>query len=65
MYVAPYPVAYQFALAGDSEISLLWLEKAFREHDANLPYLLAPALDLLRDDPRFQDLCERLNLPVL
>ncbi len=64
-YVAPYPVAYQYALAGDSINSLLWLEKAFREHDANLPYLLAPAFDLLRDNPRFQDLCKRMYLPVL
>lgn len=63
MYVAPYPVAYQYALAGDSENSLIWLEKAFSEHDANLPYLLAPAFDLLRDDSRFRVLCKRMNLP--
>jgi adenylate cyclase len=63
IYIAPYIIAYQYALAGEADNSMLWLEKAYEERSANLPYLLVPTFDILRDNPRFQNLCERMNLP--
>jgi len=62
-YIAPYGIAHQYALAGDIDNAMYWLEKAYEEHDPNLPYLLVPTFDKLRDDPRFQDLCRKMNLP--
>jgi adenylate cyclase len=62
-YVAPYGVAFQYALAGDTDKAILWLEKAYEEHSANLPYLLSPAFDILRDHPRFKEIARRMNLP--
>ena len=56
-------IASGYAMAGDVDNAMYWLEKAYQEHDPNLPYLLWPHYDSLRDDPRFQDLCQRMNIP--
>jgi TolB-like protein len=63
MYIAPYGIAHQYALAGDINNAIHWLEKSYEEHDPNLPYLLLPTFDKLRDDPRFQEIARRMNLP--
>jgi TolB-like protein/Tfp pilus assembly protein PilF len=63
IFVAPYGVAYEYAVAGDIDNAMNWLEKAYEEHDPNLPYLLSPSFDILRDDPRFQELARKMNLP--
>lgn len=62
-YIGPYGVAHEYALAGDTENALLWLEKAYIAHDPNLPYLLVPAFDILREDPRFREIAHKMNLP--
>ena len=62
-YIPAHGIACQYALAGDVEDALFWLEKAYEEHDPNLPYLLMPAFDKLRDDPRFQEIAGKMNLP--
>jgi hypothetical protein len=50
--------------AGEKELALEWLEKGFEMRDPNMPYIsVPPAFDSLRDDPRFQDLLRRMNLP--
>lgn len=47
---------------GENEKALAWLEQAYREH-ASMPDLkVNPALDQVRNDPRFQDLVQRLGL---
>lgn len=56
-------VARIYVRAGEEELVLDWLERAFAYRDPNLPYLLQPAFDGLRDKPRFQDLVKRMNLP--
>ncbi len=56
-------VAQLYARAGEKERALEWLERAFANRDPNMPYLLLPRYDSLRDDPRFQDLLRRMNLP--
>lgn len=61
--IRPYTVAHHYAMAGDIENAIFWLEKTYEDHDPNLPYLLDPKYDKIRDDPRFQDLARRMNLP--
>jgi len=50
--------------AGDYDLAIDWLEKAYEEHDPNLPYLGLPYFDPLLSYPRFQDLLRKMNLPV-
>jgi len=52
-----------FILAGDVGNALYWLEKAYEERDPNLPYLLIPVYDGLREEPRFQEIARKMNLP--
>ena len=56
-------IAIPYARAGDVDKAIYWLEKAYEEHEPNLPYLLVPDYDILRDDPRFQNLARKMNLP--
>jgi hypothetical protein len=53
-----------YLLAGDKERAIEWLEKAYAEHNRNMPYLGSPSFDQVRDDPRFQDLLRRMKLPT-
>jgi len=59
-----YPLANYYARAGDKERTIEWLEKAYEEHNNNLPYMRTPVFDAVRDDPRFQDLVRRVGLPT-
>jgi TolB-like protein len=55
-----------YALAGDKEEALKWLQKLYEEHDAGLISLgIDPVWDPLRSDPRFQDLVRGLALPEI
>jgi adenylate cyclase len=48
---------------GDKEAVFAWFEKAFAEHSVRLPWsIVDPAVDSMRDDPRFQDLRRRIGL---
>ena len=62
-YSSPIAIANQYIKAGDNSNAILWLEKAYEEHNPNLPYLLSPIYDKLRDNPRFQELARKMNLP--
>jgi len=63
-FVAPHSVVTLYALAGENDQALEWLERGYDERDPNMPYLsVERVLDNLRDDPRFQDLLRRMNLP--
>jgi len=58
-------IATHFTFAGEKERALEWLEKAYQERLQNMIYLnVYPKWDSLRDDPRFQDLLRRMNLPA-
>jgi eukaryotic-like serine/threonine-protein kinase len=62
-YVAPYFFASIHAALGDNDKAFSWLEKAYQEHDSYLVRLrVAPAMDPLRSDVRFQELLRRMNL---
>ena len=57
-------VAVAYALAGRTQEALDQLELGFEERDPSMPYMgVTPAFESLRDEPRFQNLLRRLNLP--
>lgn len=60
--VSPLNFAYAYALLGDKDHVLEWLEKAYQERDPWLYVKAEPRLDNLRSDPRFMDLLRRLGL---
>ena len=54
-----------YCRAGMKEEALEWLEKAYEEHDSNMPYIsVDPLFDFLRDEPRFQNLLIKMDLDV-
>ena len=57
-------IAIKYMFAGDTTRAIDWLEKAYDDRDPNLPYLGKPVWDSARNDPRFQDLLRRMNLPL-
>jgi tetratricopeptide (TPR) repeat protein len=64
-YVPADNIAVIYIGLGDKDRALEWLEKAREESCAGSILLLkvAPWLDPLRSDPRFQDLLRRMNFP--
>ncbi len=63
-YVQPYTFALIYIGLGDKEEALNWLEKQMsgRAETAN-QYAVAPELDDLRSEPRFNAMLKRMNLP--
>jgi len=61
--IQTYHLANLYLQSGDKERALEWLEKAYAEHNRNMPYITLH-FDSLRSDPRFQDLVRRMKLPV-
>jgi TolB-like protein/Tfp pilus assembly protein PilF len=57
-------IAGRYFRAGDYYLAIEWFEKAYDDHEPNLPYLGRPFWDPLRSFPRFQDLLRKMNLPV-
>jgi len=63
-YISPIFIAMDYAMIGEKELALLWLDKAYKERSSWLPETnVDPVWDNLRDDPRFKDLLKLLNLP--
>jgi eukaryotic-like serine/threonine-protein kinase len=64
-YSLPFDIAVPYAMAGEKEETMEWLERGFDVHDPSMPYVgITPLLDIVRDDPRFQELLRRMNLPA-
>ncbi len=62
--VAATNIAALYVCAGERERALEWLERGFEERDIVMVYLTVdPIWNSVRDDPRFQDLLRRMNLP--
>jgi len=62
-FVSPYGIASYYAVIGDNQRALDWLEKAYSERDGTLVWLkVHPRLDGLRGEPRFRDLLARMRL---
>jgi len=62
-YSSPLAISNLYIKAGDTTNAILWLEKAYEEHNPNLPYLLSPMYDKLRENSRFRELAGKMNLP--
>ncbi len=63
-YFQPYGFAVIHTGLGENDEALEWLERAYQDRNGWMPYLqVAPWLDPLRSDPRFQDLVRRMNFP--
>jgi hypothetical protein len=52
-----------YANLGDKDQALEWLEKVIEERGGDGYIKVDPALDQLRDDPRFQELLRRVGFP--
>jgi tetratricopeptide (TPR) repeat protein len=64
-YVPPYFLAGIHIGLGENDRAIEHLEKSYEEHSHWLIYLhMDPGMEGLRDDPRFQDLLQRVGLPV-
>ncbi len=62
-YVTPWQIATLYTRAGNKEKALSWLQEAYAVRDNNMPYLgVDPIFDNLKEDPRFQDLLNKVNL---
>jgi tetratricopeptide (TPR) repeat protein len=57
-----WDIACRYAWAGDRERTLNWLEVAYQARVPLLVFINSPELDLVRDDPRYQDLRRRMGL---
>jgi tetratricopeptide (TPR) repeat protein len=62
-YFLPTEIAILYACAGNKKRALDMLERAYDVRDPNLVGLRYPIYDCLRDEPRYQDLCRKMNLP--
>jgi serine/threonine protein kinase/tetratricopeptide (TPR) repeat protein len=63
MSVRTYGIASRYLFAGEYDLAIDWFEKAFEEHDTNMPYIGGIG-DPLRSYPRFQELLRKMNLLV-
>jgi class 3 adenylate cyclase/TolB-like protein len=65
IYFPSWQIATLYCRADMKEEALEWLEKAYEEHDSNMPYI---SVDLggrrIIKKPRFQDLLKKMDLPV-
>jgi adenylate cyclase len=62
--VSPVIIANNYAIAGEYDLSLYWLEKGYEARDPGLPYVSTRLwFSEIIEDIRFQDLCRKLNLP--
>jgi hypothetical protein len=62
-YIRPYYIASIYAALGDKDNAFTELERSFQERDVYLSRVNSdPFMDPLRDDPRFKNLLERMNL---
>jgi len=61
--VSAFDLAFRCLCAGDKERVIEWLERAYTDREANMPYIGMPIYDILRPDPRFQTLLRGMNFP--
>ena len=60
----PVRMAVAHAGLGQRDEAFRWLENAVEQRDSGVVYTkINSGLDSLRDDPRFDELLERLNFP--
>ena len=62
-YINPFEIALIYSCAGNKHRAMDMLEHAYEVHDPNVVFTLYPVFDILRNEPRFQQLARKLNLP--
>ena len=63
--LGPYQIAEAYALRRDPDAVFQWLDRAWKQHDPGVSYLLYDPLILrYRDDPRFAAFCHKVGLPT-
>ena len=62
-YIDPWEMACIYACTGNKERAIGVLESAYEVHSLNMPFLSYPIFDNLRNEPSFQALCKKMNLP--
>jgi TolB-like protein/Tfp pilus assembly protein PilF len=63
--LGPYQIAETYALRRDPDAVFQWLDRAWKQHDPGVSYLLNDPLILrYRDDPRFAAFCKKVGLPT-
>jgi tetratricopeptide (TPR) repeat protein len=62
-FFSPLDICFLYCLTKETDKAIYWVEQAYRVRDPNLPYLLFPTYDNIRNDPRFMELCQRMKLP--
>jgi TolB-like protein/tetratricopeptide (TPR) repeat protein len=62
---APFGMIWAYAGLGDKERAFAYLERAYQERAGRMVWLnVDPTSELLRSDPRFNDLVRRVGLPT-
>ena len=62
-FVSPYGIASYYAVTGDNERAIDWLERAYETRDGTLVWIrVHPRLDGLRGEARFRELLQRMRL---
>ena len=57
-----YQIAQVYAVRGEKDKAVEWLQIAFDDHDGGMPSLsVDPVLRVLRDDPRYKVLVEKVG----
>jgi TolB-like protein/DNA-binding winged helix-turn-helix (wHTH) protein/Tfp pilus assembly protein PilF len=65
-YMPASSIADLYAVLGDREQSLRWLQTAYQEHDSGLVFLnVSHEYDFVRGGPPFQAIVAKVGLPVL
>jgi TolB-like protein/tetratricopeptide (TPR) repeat protein len=63
--ISQYWIALIYGELGEMDMAFTWLEKAYEDRFLWMVFIgVEPALDPLRNDPRFKDLLRRMNLPM-
>ncbi|MGD0754448.1 MAG: hypothetical protein ABR927_05235 [Bacteroidales bacterium] len=63
-FIEPCEIALLYACAGNKKRTLEMLEKDYEVHDPNLPGILRyPVFEFIHDEPRYQNLFHKINLP--
>ena len=63
-YVPPHAIAVVYAGLRDRDQAMAWLEKAYADRSTRMAWIkVEPMFDVLRSDPRFQDLLRRVGFP--
>lgn len=64
-FIQPNEIAVIYGCAGNKERTLDFLERCYEVHDSNLPfYFKAPVFEFVQNEPRYQNLLRKLNLPI-